>query len=68
MAGNYDITDIFGDATFKILCGKDAKDFEALADFVQRIDSLTGNSDAVVSLTVSCDPTDLPERVQQYII
>jgi hypothetical protein len=68
MAGNYDITDIFGDATFKILCGKDAKDFEALADFAQRIDSLTKNSDAVISLTVSCDLADLPERVRQYIV
>ena len=25
LAGNYDITEIFGDATFKILCGKTAK-------------------------------------------
>ncbi|MDL2232678.1 type IV pilus twitching motility protein PilT [Ruminococcaceae bacterium OttesenSCG-928-L11] len=68
MAGNYDITDVFGDATFKILCGKDTKDHEALATFVEKLDKLTANSDVVISLTVSCDASELPERVQKFII
>lgn len=67
LAGNYDITDIFGDATFKILCGKDSKDFEALADFVEKLDALTKESEIDINLTVSCDQTDLPERVRKYI-
>ena len=69
MAGNYDITEIFGDATFKILSEKkDEKDFDALADFVARLDELTANSAITICLTVSCDVADIPERVQALII
>lgn len=68
MAGNYDITDIFGDATFKILCGKDAKDVEALATFAERLDKLTGEAGVSITFTVSCDPADLPDRIRGMII
>lgn len=68
MAGNYDITEIYGDATFKILCGKDSKDFEALAVFVEKLDALTKGSEVTITFTVSCDAADLPERVQGMII
>lgn len=67
LAGNYDITEIFGDATFKILCGKDSKDFEALAIFVEKISALTKNSEVSITLTVSCDVNDLPERIREYV-
>lgn len=67
LAGNYDITEIFGDATFKILCGKDSKDFEALAVFIEKVAALTGNDGPNVTLTISCGPDDLPERVRGYI-
>lgn len=67
MAGNYDITEIFGDATFKILCGKDAKDFEALATFVEKLDALIKGQDIHITFTVSCDANDLPERVRGMI-
>lgn len=68
LAGNYDITEIFGDATFKILCGKDSKDQEALADFLERIDALTKGTDIDVTFTVSCAASELPERVRGMII
>jgi len=68
LAGNYDITNIFGDATFKILCGKDAKDFDLLADFVKKIDALVGDKGPAVTFTLSCDPKDLPESVHKYIM
>lgn len=68
MAGNYDITEIFGDATFKILCGKDSKDVEALAQFVEKLSTLTKDTKVVITLTVSCDPSDLPERIKSYIV
>lgn len=68
MAGNYDITEIFGDATFKILCGKDIKDPEALAAFVEKLDALTKDSEVTITFTVSCDATDLPERVRGMIL
>lgn len=68
LAGNYDITEIFADATFKIICGKDDKDFEALAEFVGRVDALTKNDGPKIMLTVSCDASDLPDRVKDHII
>lgn len=67
LAGNYDITEIFGDATFKILCGKDTKDVEALASFVEKIDELTKEGGPNITLTVSSDAADLPERISGYI-
>ena len=67
LAGNYDITDIFGDATFKILCGKDSKDFDGLAQFINKIDALTKNGPNVV-FTVSCEAADLPEDMKKYIV
>ena len=66
MAGNYDITDIFGDATFKIICGKDIKDTEILAGFVETLNTLIPDS-VKVTLTVSCDMGDIPERIAKYI-
>lgn len=66
LAGNYDITEVFGDATFKILCGKDEKDQAALARFVERIASLTKEGPDVM-FTVSCDESEIPEQIRQYI-
>ena len=67
LAGNYDITDIFCDATFKILCGKQPSDFEMLATFVEDLEALTGELDLNITLSVSCDVDDLPERVHRFI-
>jgi hypothetical protein len=67
LAGNYDITDIYGDATFKILCGKDGKDCGILSAFVEKVNALTEKSSVNVTFTVSCDPADLPERIQGLI-
>lgn len=59
-AGDHDITDIFVDATFKI-CG--SKDFEALADFMAKIDALSKISNIQFTFTVSTDVENLPERI-----
>jgi hypothetical protein len=66
LAGNYDITEIFGDATFKILCGKDSKDQNALADFVERVAALVKEGPEVL-FTVSCNANDIPERIRGFI-
>lgn len=68
LAGNYDITEIFADATFKIICGKDSKNYELLADFMERIENLTRNRDVSVTFSVSCDPSELPQRVRGMIL
>ena len=64
MAGNYDITDIFCDATFKI-CGKNP---EAFADMVERLLKLTTANGQTLTFTVSCEPEELPERIKPFII
>lgn len=62
MAGNYDITHIFVDATLKI----GGRDYEAFALLVDKLIKLVSNVELV--FTVSCDPSELPERVQEYIL
>ena len=67
VAGNYDITDIFCDATFKILCGKGEKSFEALTKFIDDLNALVGELKINVVLSVSCDEAELPERIRALI-
>lgn len=64
MAGNYDITDIFCDATFKI-CGKNPERF---ADMVDKLYKLTSANGLTIVFTVSCEPEELPERIKKYQI
>ncbi len=64
MAGNYDITHIFVDATLKI----GGRDYEAFAALVDRLVKLTGAHQVEMTFTVSCDPSELPQRLAQYIV
>jgi hypothetical protein len=64
MAGNYDITDIFCDATFKI-CGKDTEKFAVM---VERLLKLTSANGLTIVFTVSCDLEELPERIRGYAV
>lgn len=65
MAGNYDITHFFIDATFKI----GGRDYEAFAMFIDKLQKLpsAGHIEAIV-FTVSCDSSELPERLHKLII
>ena len=67
MAGNYDITDIFCDATFKILCGKGTKDFDVLTKFIDDLNALAGELKINIVLSVSCEADELPERLRPLI-
>lgn len=64
MAGNYDITDIFCDATFKI-CGKNPDRF---ADMVDKLYKLTSANGLTIVFTVSAEEEELPERIRKYKI
>ena len=64
MAGNYDITHIFVDATLKI----GGRDYEAFAVMVDRLVKLVSAHQVELTFTVSCDPSELPERLTQYIL
>jgi len=63
LAGNYDITEIFGDATLKI----GGKDYEAFAVMVEKLAPITGEN-VTITFTVSCDKGELPEKIAKYII
>ncbi len=59
-AGNYDITDIYVDQTLKI----GGKDMEALADFVEKLSTMADKASANVVMSVSADPSEVPERLK----
>ncbi len=55
-AGNHDVTHIFGDATLRI----GSRDYYELAAFFERLAKI---EDVEFVFTVSCDETDLPEKI-----
>ena len=59
IAGDHDITDILVDATLKI----GGKDYEALANFLEKVAELSKLSNQDITFTVSCDEADLPEKI-----
>lgn len=61
-AGNYDITNIFVDATFRI----GGRDYEALADFLAKIEELSSKTGTEFTFTISTDLENLPERMFKY--
>ena len=67
LAGNYDITHLFVDGTFKIgKVGDVEKDYEGFAAMIQKLAKV--QSDAQIIFTVSCDEADLPVTVKDYIV
>lgn len=64
MAGNYDITHIFVDPVFK-MCGRD---FEALTQLINKLETLPAAKDVTIVLTVSCEPDDLPFHLRDMMV
>ena len=62
-AGNYDISEIFVDGTLKI----GGKDYDKLAEFIEKLNKFLETSKATVILTISCDASELPENIKGYI-
>ena len=58
-ASNYDVTDVFIDATLRIV----GRDFDHLADFFDRICALSEETNTNYVFTVSCDEKDLPAHI-----
>ncbi len=59
VAGNHDVTDIFGDATLRI----GTRNYDDLADFLDRVSALSEDTNVNFCFTVSCDEADIPNRV-----
>ena len=53
------LNDILVDATLKI----GGRDYEALANFFEKVAELSKNAEKDFTFTVSCDESDLPERI-----
>ncbi|MEE1282388.1 MAG: hypothetical protein UHK60_09095 [Acutalibacteraceae bacterium] len=61
-AGNYDVTDIFVDSTFKI-CSDDKN---ALKTFVSKLKTLSDNAETNITLLISADKEELPEMDAEF--
>lgn len=61
-AGNYDITDVFVDSTLKI----GGSDLEKLADFAEKLGSLSEKVSTRMVLSVSADKSEIPERIAAF--
>ena len=61
-AGNYDVTDIFGDATLRII----GRDYEVVADFIERVSALSEEAGTKFTFTLSCDESELPARIFNF--
>lgn len=59
-AGNYDVTDIFVDSTFKIA----GKDTAALADFVKKANALADEAKTSITFLISSAKEDLPIDIE----
>ena len=62
VAGDHDITDILVDATLKI----GGRDYEALANFLEKVAELSKIAEQDITFTISCDESDLPARVFDF--
>lgn len=64
IAGNYDISHIFVDATFKI----GGRDYDAFAKMCDKLKRLCEEYDICMTFAASCEKEDLPERIHKYIV
>ncbi len=63
-AGNYDVTDIFVDSTFKII----GQDMQVLTAFVEKMNRLSALADTKITLLISADQSALPEEIKKISI
>ncbi len=61
-AGNYDLTDIFVDATLRI----GGRNYDEFADFIEKLSGMCTESSANITFTVSCDEQDIPAKAFQF--
>jgi hypothetical protein len=59
-AGNYDVTDIFVDSTFKII----GQDMKTLTSFVEKMNRLSALADTKITLLISADAGTLTDEIK----
>lgn len=62
MAGNYDILEVYVDGILKVL----ENDLDGLGKMLNELDAIGGDNVKFV-ITVSADPSELPESVKKYV-
>ncbi len=63
-ASNFDVTDVFVDATLRI----GTRDYVALAEFIKKVVALAKESDTEFTFTISCDESELPAEIFEYAV
>lgn len=58
-AGNYDVTDLFVDATLRI----GSRDYGELLEFMKKVAPLSEDSDTCMVFTISCEESELPAEL-----
>ncbi len=58
-AGNYDVTDILVDSTFKIC----SEGIDGLEEFTKKLQALADSSNTNIVLLISADESDIPESI-----
>lgn len=61
-AANFDITDVFIDATLRL----GGRDYEQFADFIEKLFTLANVTNVKFTVTVSCDESEIPARVFEF--
>lgn len=62
-AGNYDVTDILVDATFRII----GRNYDELAGFFKDLHELSEATDVDFAFTISCEEDALPAEIFEYV-
>lgn len=62
VAGDHDITDVLVDATLKI----GGKDFDKLADFLEKVSALSKTAEQDFTFTISADESELPAKIFDF--
>lgn len=62
-AGNYDVTNVFGDATLRI----GSRNYEELAEFLKKIEKLSKETNIEFFFTVSANADELNDEVLAYV-
>ncbi len=62
IAGDHDITDVLVDATLKI----GGKDFDKLAEFLEKVSALSKAAEQDFTFTVSADESELPAKIFDF--
>ncbi len=63
LSQNYDISHIFVDSLFKVV----PDDKDGLADFVEKLEKISEDSNVKFTICISADASELPESVCKYI-